>query len=237
MVCSFGVGLTRSETRAFSLLCSELFTLSSTQSGPASVFGVYRTKPAEALCYSQELFMSKLWMLFWLLPGLALGQEAKLPLDETWATGSLDDSVLELPAEPEAPKKIPDAALGLSLGLTSVALMIGGELAGVGKNAELPALRVVGIGVAAAGVAMFPSAGHVYAGEWRRVQLGVGLRSGAMLAGGALLHAALQNDSPAISTATFGVAGLLGAVVLFDAGLEVFDSEDAVKRANQKKKK
>jgi hypothetical protein len=177
-------------------------------------------------------------VLFWVL-GLGLlqgayAQEGSLPLDDTHAIANLEESAPELfEPLPERPKKIPDAALGLSLGLTALSFIVGGELAGVGQNAELPALRAAGLGIIAGGVVLLPAAGHVYAEDKARARQGVALRCGAVLLGGSLLLLSSRTDSLAIDATVFGVAGVLGAVTLLSATLDVADSERAVKRYNE----
>lgn len=180
--------------------------------------------------------MRKLSLLLWLFPCVCLAQESGLALDETFAIASLDEGIRPVLEEmPEPPKKIPDAALGLSLGLTSLALVVGGELSGVGNNADIAPLRIAGISVLAAGVALFPSAGHLYAQDFKRAKLGIGLRSGAILVGGSLLLAAASRpEAEALNTIAFSAAGLMGAVTLVDAALDIADSEEAVRRANKK---
>jgi hypothetical protein len=180
-------------------------------------------------------------VLFWVF-GLSLlqianAQEAELPLDETYATANLETdapALLEVP--PGGPKKIPDAALGLSMGLTALSLIIGGELAGVGKNAELPALQFAGLGIVTGGLILFPSAGHLYAQDKKRARNGIALRASSVLLGGALLLLSSRNESTAIDAIVFGTTGILGALTLIDATLDVADSERAAKRYNERVK-
>ena len=93
--------------------------------------------------------MRNLVLIVGLLGGApVLAQEAEAPLDESYAIANQEDGAPLLPELlPGAPKKVPDAALGLSMGLTSLSFIIGGELAGIGENADLPALRLAGFGV------------------------------------------------------------------------------------------
>jgi hypothetical protein len=177
------------------------------------------------------------WVLCLCLARVSEAQEAQLPLDETYAVANLEEGAPELfEPLPNLPKKIPDAALGLSMGLTALSFIIGGELAGVGKNADLPALQAAGLGIVAGGLILFPSAGHLYAEDTRRAHRGVALRAGAILLGGSLLLLSARSDSTAIDAAVFGVSGVMGVLTLLDATLDIVDSEKAAKRYNKRVK-
>jgi hypothetical protein len=180
-------------------------------------------------------------LIFALLLCLPLARPAAaeegLALDESAEAATLDDDAppLPLPGEPPRRRRIPDAALGLSLGATSLALVVGGELAGAGNNLGNKTLRSVGVGVALSGLALLPSSGHVYAGELKRAGLGVGLRAGALALAAGLLASGLTRESgDLLGAAAFGAAGLLGAAALGSGVADVLDSEAAVRRANER---
>lgn len=151
----------------------------------------------------------------------AAGQE-EAPLDET--RPDAPPAWLLLPEEEPAPEesKPADLALGLSLGASALSMVLGAEALGIGENADLPALRVVGIGLIAGGAIAGPSAGLWYREETRRAWISAGLRAGLLGASGALLAAGLSRGEPDLaSVALIGGAAFLSSGAVASAGIDI----------------
>jgi hypothetical protein len=161
-----------------------------------------------------------------------VAQEA--PLDETYAIANVEEGAPSLEETlPPTEHKVPDVALGLSLGLTSLSFIVGAELSGIGANADIPALQVAGFGVITSGIVLLPSSGHLYAKDSKQLWRGIGVRTGAALVGSSMLLVSSRSDSSAVDSVSLGIAGVMGAIALLSGIHDVADSEDAVRRYNK----
>jgi hypothetical protein len=176
--------------------------------------------------------MRSLALVLWLVPALAWADDPEgLALDEVPAVplAALAPAAPP-PSEDETTRqKEADLALGLSLGASALGLMLGGEAFGIGQNADIPALRVVGSGLLIAGVVAGPSSGLAYAGQKRRAFLGGLLRAGLSAASVGLLSAGIaRNQADLAGVALFGSAAFFAAGSVVSATIDIVRSGNAL---------
>jgi len=90
--------------------------------------------------------------------------------------------------EHSVPSKSPTRAFLYSAGGTVLPVAVGSALAYAGaRSPNGPTALLFGLGskVVAAGLVAGPAAGHIYAKDWTQAGLGMGIRGGAALVGGA----------------------------------------------------